>query len=205
MPYQISPEFIPYLVDVLEYKSIDTIVNFFGVVASICLIIVIIVFNLRQLKVTEGQLKATEKTAEVAYKTLLTNKYSKVAVRHINSIPSNSRKNQPCDFILNFFIQANIPTEIFDIRGTLGKEEKKLGTGEFPLTVSEVLKTIAITDIRQGDIGKSIDITVDYKDGVSEEKYRKNTHFLLLTKLEEDDPEIPFEVKFISEHTHEIA
>lgn len=203
MPYQIPPEFITFLVEVLEYKGTDTIINFFGVIASIGLVIVIIVSNLRQLKVTERQLKATEKTAEVAYKTLLTTKCSQISVTHMSSLSSNN--NRTYDFLLNFLIQANIPTEVLDISGTLENEEKKLGPSKFPQTVSQILKTLAIADIKHGDIGKSLEITVDYKDAVSEKVYRKNTHFLLLTKLEDDDFGIPFEVKYISEHTFEIS
>ena len=52
----------------------------------------------------------------------------------------------------------------------------------------------------QEDIGKSVDVIADYIDAISEKKYRKKTHFLILSihGKDGDDLRVPFEVKFMA-------
>ena len=194
-----------YFTETINFEKAGVVAAIAGVVVNLILVYFIIRFNLRQLRITEGQLKATEKAADVSYKALLATKYSRVSVSLFNII--NSRGDRAYDYLVAFRIQANIPTEVLDVTVILEEDEKKFLEDLFPKTLSEILITSATIDIMQEDIGKSVDVIADYIDAISEKRYRKKTHFLILPIHGEDvdDLRVPFQVKLISEFTSEIT
>ena len=173
-------EALIYLEESIDYEKAGVIAAIAGVVVNIVLVAFIIRFNLRQLR-------TTEKSVDVAYKTLSLTHYTRIEVDHVQPVITDNDQGIPRCFF-RFTIRANIPTQISEVRWLWRKGFPPSGNSKGndhifyqskPIVTSSRKEAVSFFIPGPLDSG-DITIVVKYEDPVSEETRRHPVQFSFL-------------------------